>query len=206
MSEVVNKTDHDSAPSESKVLAAVNTSELENGNKPNQSWWNKSTRTKERKLLLKLDLFILHVKSDWYTPKASFAAQMFSGYLQAAVYTGLDGVHGIPGWRWLFLICGCINVPGAIWGFFAVPDSPYDTKVFYLNEEEKTLARSRVIEVGRKPFDGVNLQTFKSVLSRPFVWVFVINYIFFCLDTYGPGFFAIYLKSLGEYTVQEVNV
>ncbi|KAF7554075.1 hypothetical protein G7Z17_g3145 [Cylindrodendrum hubeiense] len=143
---------------------------------------------------------------SWYTPKASFAAQMFSGYLQAAVYTGLDGVHGLPGWRWLFIICGCINIPGAVWGFFAVPDSPYNTRVFYLDEDERALAKSRVIEVGRKPFEGVTLKTFKSILSRPFVWVFVINYIFFCINTYGLDFFSIYLDDLGTYSVQEVNV
>ncbi|CAH0044606.1 unnamed protein product [Clonostachys solani] len=136
---------------------------------------------------------------SWYTPKelatratifysASFAAQMFSGYLQAAVYTGLDGVHGLPGWRWLFIICGCINIPGAVWGFFAVPDSPYNTRVFYLNEEERALAKSRVEEVGRKPFEGVTLKTF------------------FCTATYGSDFFAIYLKTLNEYTVQQVNI
>jgi MFS transporter, ACS family, pantothenate transporter len=31
---------------------------------------------------------------------------MFSGYLQAAAYTGLNGVHGKAGWQWLFIIDG----------------------------------------------------------------------------------------------------
>lgn len=26
---------------------------------------------------------------------------MFTGYLQAGVYEGLDGVHGLAAWRWL---------------------------------------------------------------------------------------------------------
>ncbi|KAH8649148.1 major facilitator superfamily transporter [Xylariales sp. PMI_506] len=154
---------------------------------------------------------------NWYTPRelatragifysASFAANMFSGYLQAAVYTGLDGVHGLAGWRWLFIICGCINVPGALWGFFAVPDSPFNTRVFYLNKAESDLARTRMEELKRENFKGTTLKTFAKTLSRPFVWVFVINYIFFCLNTYGLSFFAIYLKALGTYTVQEVNV
>ncbi|CAG9947977.1 unnamed protein product [Clonostachys rosea f. rosea IK726] len=231
-----------------------------------KSWWNTSARTGERKLLLKLDLFIFQViltyirpslwlpsveiswaiitfcfaavknykhvyvlrlllglaespfyvggmtlLGSWYTPKelatratifysASFAAQMFSGYLQAAVYTGLDGVHGLPGWRWLFIICGCINIPGAIWGYFAVPDSPYNTRVFYLSEEERALAKSRVEEVGRKPFEGVTLKTFKNPIAD---W---IDLRFFCTATYGADFFGIYLKTLNEYTVQQVNI
>lgn len=28
---------------------------------------------------------------------------MFSGYLQAAVYKGLNGVQGFAGWQWLFV-------------------------------------------------------------------------------------------------------
>lgn len=50
----------------------------------------------------------------WYKPSelgkraaifytASAAASMFSGYLQAAVYNGLNGVRGLAGWQWLFV-------------------------------------------------------------------------------------------------------
>lgn len=41
---------------------------------------------------------------------------MFSGYLQAALYTGMDGVHGLSGWRWLFIFDGVITFPMALWG------------------------------------------------------------------------------------------
>ncbi|KAH8203493.1 hypothetical protein TruAng_002364 [Truncatella angustata] len=160
---------------------------------------------------------VMTLLGNWYTPKelatragifysASFAANMFSGYLQAGIYTGLDGRHGLAGWRWLFIVCGVINVPGALWGFVAVPDSPYNTRVFYLSEKQIELAKTRMEKLERKAFNGITLQTFRKMLSRPFVWVFVINYIFFCLDTYALSFFAIYLKSLGTYTVQQVNI
>lgn len=108
---------------------------------------------------------------------ASFAANMFSGYLQAGVYSGLDGHGGLAGWRWLFVMCGVITVPGAVWGFFVVPDSPYSTKVFYLTKEQVTLAKERMAKLDRTGFDGIGIKTFKSVLLKPFVWVFVINYM-----------------------------
>lgn len=58
---------------------------------------------------------------------------MFSGYLvrylhhcthktsltkqkQAALYTGMGGVGGLSGWRWLFVFDGVITLPMALWG------------------------------------------------------------------------------------------
>ena len=34
------------------------------------------------------------------------AGSAFSGFLQAAIFSGLEGVHGIRGWRWLYIVCG----------------------------------------------------------------------------------------------------
>jgi ACS family pantothenate transporter-like MFS transporter len=46
---------------------------------------------------------------------------MFSGYLQAGAYSGLDGVAGKQGWQWLFIICGVISLPIAFVGFWFIP-------------------------------------------------------------------------------------
>jgi MFS transporter, ACS family, pantothenate transporter len=35
---------------------------------------------------------------------------IFSSYLQAAAYTGLNGVHGRAGWQWLFIIDAVISL------------------------------------------------------------------------------------------------
>ena len=36
---------------------------------------------------------------------ASQVGGMSSGYIQAGAYAHLNGVHGIEGWRWLYIIC-----------------------------------------------------------------------------------------------------
>lgn len=54
------------------------------------------------------------ILGSWYKPSelgkracifhaSSAAASMFSGYLQAGVYKGLNGVNGFAGWQWLFV-------------------------------------------------------------------------------------------------------
>lgn len=86
------------------------------------------------------------ILGSWYGPsqlakrmalfeQSSGIAGMFSGYLQAGLYTGLNGTAGLAGWRWLFIFDGIISIPIAIWGFFAIPDLPSNTRAFYLNTD-----------------------------------------------------------------------
>ncbi|CAI4215823.1 unnamed protein product [Parascedosporium putredinis] len=78
----------------------------------------------------------------------------FSGYLQAAVYTNLDGVNGLAGWRWLYIICGIMTVPVGIATFFFLPDTPYTTTAWFLTEEERALALERVRKQGTAPLES----------------------------------------------------
>ena len=45
--------------------------------------------------------------SLWFI--AGTAGSAFSGFMQAAIYETLDGVAGLAGWRWLYLICGFMS-------------------------------------------------------------------------------------------------
>ena len=53
-----------------------------------------------------------YLLGSWYTPRelgkrsvifwhAGHIGNMFSGFLQAAAYKNLNGVHGLAGWRWV---------------------------------------------------------------------------------------------------------
>jgi MFS transporter, ACS family, pantothenate transporter len=64
----------------------------------------------------------IFVIGSWYRPgeisrRISFfycaapLGTMFAGYLQAAAYTNLNGVRGLAGWRWLFIIDAVITLP-----------------------------------------------------------------------------------------------
>jgi ACS family pantothenate transporter-like MFS transporter len=45
--------------------------------------------------------------------------QMFSGFLQAALFSGMHGKSGMPAWRWLFIFDFLLAVPVALYGWFS---------------------------------------------------------------------------------------
>lgn len=46
--------------------------------------------------------------------------QMFSGYLQAALFTGMGGKGGLSAWRWLFIFDFIIALPVVAYGFVSI--------------------------------------------------------------------------------------
>jgi len=110
---------------------------------------------------------------------SSAAAGMFSGYLQAAVYTGLNGTLGHAGWQWLFIMDGLISLPIALLGFFLIPDLPENTRAFYLTAEDATLARQRMDDVGRAPRGRLGWGVLRRVFGRWHVWGLTVLYVVF---------------------------
>lgn len=81
---------------------------------------------------------------------AGSVGNMFSGFLQAAAYKNLSGVHGHAGWRWLFIIDGIITIPLALMGYIFFPNLPQSgTKTWWITEKEHNLSSERMKAVGR---------------------------------------------------------
>jgi len=73
---------------------------------------------------------------------------IFSGQLQAKAYRYLNGVGGLAGWRWLFILDGCISLPIALLGFLLFPGLPAAKKPWWMTEDEHAMARRRVKDEG----------------------------------------------------------
>ncbi|KAH8669485.1 putative pantothenate transporter liz1 [Tricladium varicosporioides] len=155
---------------------------------------------------------------SWYKPSelgkracifhaSSAAASMFSGYLQAAVYKGLNGTLGKAGWQWLFIMDGIISAPICLAGFFLIPDLPENTRAFYLRQEDGDLARKRMDDIGRAPRQKLGWSILKRVFTRWHVWVLAVLYIIF-INT-GPSSsvqpLALWLKAK-KYPVSQINI
>ncbi|TVY40583.1 Pantothenate transporter [Lachnellula subtilissima] len=155
---------------------------------------------------------------SWYKPSelgkragifhaSSAAAGMFSGYLQAAVYKGLNGTGGKAGWQWLFIMDGIISAPICLAGFFLIPDLPENTRAFYLTKDDAGLARKRMDDVGRAPRKKLGWSILRRVFTRWHVWALTVLYIVF-INT-GPSSsispLALWLKA-NKWPITEINV
>ncbi|CRL30464.1 Sucrose/H+ symporter, plant [Penicillium camemberti] len=133
--------------------------------------------------------------------------QMFSGYLQAALFKDMDGKAGLSAWRWLFIFDFILAIPVAIYGFIFYPDTPQNTTAFYLSEWERNRARERIDEEGRTPVGKLDTSVFKRVLLSWQFYTFSLAYAFWSLTcgSYVMQYFGIWLKSLKVYSVPQIN-
>lgn len=102
---------------------------------------------------------------------AGQVGNMFAGVMMAAIHTSMEGLSGLSGWQWVFIIDGVITLPIAGFGFFFFPDIPESTTAFYLNAEERRLALARLPP---KKKDGHNIAPWslaKRVFGAPILYV-----------------------------------
>lgn len=75
-------------------------------------------------------------------PTDFISANMFGGLIAAGVLSNMDGAMGIAGWRWLFIVNGCISMAFAVSCIFIIPNFPQTTK--WLTDEQKAYALWRL--------------------------------------------------------------
>ncbi|KAE8400109.1 major facilitator superfamily domain-containing protein [Aspergillus pseudonomiae] len=132
---------------------------------------------------------IHYLLGSWYTPReigkramvfwlAGSIGTLFSGFLQAAAYTNLNGVHGHAGWRWLFIIDGIITLPLALAGFLFFPNLPQDgKKTWWTTEEEHILSVRRMEAVGRAGKEPWTVAKAKRIFLSWHTYVLPLLYI-----------------------------
>lgn len=159
---------------------------------------------------------LLFVLGSWYT-KTELAKRTalfhmtaplgsaFGGYLQAAVYSNLDGHSGLAGWRWLYIVCGCMTVPVGFATLFLLPDTPHTTRAWYLSPEECTLALERVEKAGKAPPAKITIATFKRIFTRWRWYAFVLGYVLYGTSCQASSYFGIWLKAKG-FSVDDRNI
>ncbi|KAL4744497.1 hypothetical protein BDW72DRAFT_208962 [Aspergillus terricola var. indicus] len=160
-----------------------------------------------------------YILGSWYTERelgkrsgiftaSGLAGTMFGGFIQTGIHSSMDGMQGLSGWRWLFIIDGLITIPIAIYGFIVFPDTPTTTKARYLTAEEKALAIARIPESGAVKVP-LNWAFLKSVFLQWYWWAFVMLWIIAGeTESFSTNaLLALYLQShpTNSYTVSQLN-
>lgn len=127
-------------------------------------------------------------------------AVSFSGLIAAATFETLDGVHGVQGWRWLFIIEGLVTFGVAIVAWFLLPDFPLTTR--WLNPMERQLAHDRIQRdtVGLKESRGLRWG-FAQAIRDPRLYLFCLMQNMHLSATSFNQFFPTVVSSLGFNTV-----
>ncbi|EIM83716.1 MFS general substrate transporter [Stereum hirsutum FP-91666 SS1] len=158
------------------------------------------------------------ILGTWYTPAEQGKRQsilfvmaqvgnLFSGYLQASVYH-LGGVSGMSGWRWLYVIDGCMTIPIALLGFLVFPDTPAAARSFLFDASERALATTRVqaARIAQPTGHFIRWNVIKKALMNKYYWLFVLGYILYGLSTQASStWFGVWLKS-ENYSVSLRNI
>ncbi|KAF2832391.1 MFS general substrate transporter [Ophiobolus disseminans] len=140
---------------------------------------------------------------------SSGVGTMTTGLLAARIYQSLDGVMGLAGWRWMYIVASIMTFPVAIWGYFSFPGSPKDGKRWFLTEEELDLARERMAWQGRLNSKGFTLKwsVIRKFLSGWHFWILVPWNIVWLLgyQSMMQGSYTLWLRAQKQYSVVQVN-
>ncbi|KAI0123601.1 major facilitator superfamily domain-containing protein [Xylariales sp. AK1849] len=129
-----------------------------------------------------------------------------AGLLQAAATTYLDGVNGLAGWRWLFIINAIITLPLALVGYFIWPGTPARPNRLFLKKSELDLARSRLTKAGSQvqstPF---SFNLLRRIFTNWHFYILVLWDIFFFNTSANTAAFLLWIKSLHRFDIATMN-
>ncbi|KAJ6531326.1 major facilitator superfamily domain-containing protein [Mycena capillaripes] len=160
---------------------------------------------------------LIAVLVSWYVPSelgkrvaifqsASALGAMWAGYLQAAVFAGLNGSHGLAGWKWGFIINGAITIPVGALGFFFLPDAPATTRARWLTSSDIAIAQERMKRVGRAPPGKLTRSKIVKCLTTWPLHAFLVPYAMVVVSGQAISFFSLWLKATNRYSTVKVNL
>ncbi|KAJ5459529.1 uncharacterized protein N7458_001081 [Penicillium daleae] len=163
---------------------------------------------------------VLLVLSSWY--KRTEQSKRFGVYISAAILSGafggllaavivkhLEGVHGIRGWRWLFIVEGAATIGWALVALFILPDFPSTSRRLSEREKRVAVARLATENVTAITADGEQLSNWgaiKVAVSDRRTWAFVVGYMVIVGSSTLTYFYPTLVKGLfGNASTEKIN-
>ena len=127
--------------------------------------------------------------------------------IQSGATSRLDGVQGLAGWRWMYIICAIITIPIGLLGYCVLPGTPDRPNRLVLSKRDVEIAKSRLERAGHNVKGNVTMHTFVKIAKSPLVWAFLLLDIFFwngSINTSAGGY-LLWLKSLNRFSKSRIN-
>ncbi|KKY24961.1 putative mfs transporter [Phaeomoniella chlamydospora] len=130
-----------------------------------------------------------------------------AGLIQAGASARLDGVNGLEGWRWMYIICALITIPVGIVGYFILPGTPDKPNTLFLKKSDIELSRERLQRAGHELKGKFSWGQFLKLGKRWNFWLLILLDVFFWNGSYNTsaGGYLLWLKSLKRYSTAKVN-
>lgn len=112
----------------------------------------------------------------------------FSGLLAAAIVQ-MDGIGGLTGWRWIFILEGIFTVCFGVAAGFLLPNTPHQVISFNSEEAEHCIKRLEADALGTESF-GFSMKALLSTFKDAHIWLLCIA--LFCNGTslFGLAYFT----------------
>ncbi|KAJ6082823.1 hypothetical protein N7467_006958 [Penicillium canescens] len=163
---------------------------------------------------------VLLVLSSWYKRteqskrfgvyiSAAILSGAFGGILAAVIVDNLEGVHGIRGWRWLFIVEGAATIGVALISLFILPDFPATSRQLSAREREIAVTRLATENVTAITEDSERLTHWQAIVVSVKdwrTWAFTIGYMVIVGSSTLSYFYPTLVKGLfGHASTEKVN-
>lgn len=132
---------------------------------------------------------------------AGILSGAFGGVAAGAITSRLNGAHGIPGWRWLFLVEGVTTVGVALVVHFVLLDYPGNSKL--LTPREREIAEARLAQecITTRQTEGGHVKTitkaFVKAVTNWRLWIITPAYMTIIGALAVSYFYPTLVKGLG---------
>ncbi|KAJ5805055.1 hypothetical protein N7474_010942 [Penicillium riverlandense] len=133
---------------------------------------------------------------------------MTASLIQSGASGRLDGVNGLAGWRWMFILCAIITIPIAIMGYLFLPGTPDKPNRLILKEEDIQLAQKRLERASHGTKEEVlSWRIFTRLFRNWRFWAMLWLDILFWNGSVNTttGGYQLWLKSLNRYSTSRLN-
>ena len=127
---------------------------------------------------------------------------LVGGAISGAVMEGMDGLLGLRGWRWLFLIDGLPAILLGLAAWFVLTDKPANAK--FLSDAEKQVVIEDM-EADRRARTTSASSTVRETISNPKVWLMVGVYFTMAFLNTNQIWFPTLLRGVGAKSVTEAG-